>query len=80
MDLFSFSIPYLAEQVTNMLLHFVGKGSPITPLTPAEIVNFTKMLTSEEAEKAKKKAERLEALRNKIKAFARMQRIFCNLR
>ena len=31
-------------------------------------------------EKARAKAERLEALRQKIKAFARMNRIFSNLR
>lgn len=36
----------------------------------------TKALTEEE----KRKAERIEVLRNKVKAVARMQRIFKNLR
>jgi serine/threonine-protein phosphatase 2B catalytic subunit len=36
MDLFGFSIPYLAEQVSNMLLNFIGRGSPISPLTSFE--------------------------------------------
>lgn len=31
-------------------------------------------------EEEKKKAERIEVLRNKIKAVARLQRIFSNLR
>jgi len=36
MDLFSFSIPYLAEQVTNMLLSIVGRGAQIEPLAAAK--------------------------------------------
>ena len=83
MDLFGFSIPYLAEQVSNMLLNFVGRGSPISPLTSYEDQDFhKKMLEGGPAmdEKARAKAERLETLRQKIKAVARMQRIFSNLR
>ena len=64
MDLFNFSIPYLAEQVSNMLLHFVGKGSPMTPLTPKENEDFSKMKDGAMMDdKARAKAERLEALR-----------------
>ena len=67
-----------------MLLSVVGKGSPMTPLSARENADFSKLMTPKEVEnsdeKAKKKAERLEILRNKIKAVARMQRIFNNLR
>ena len=64
-----------------MLLHFIGKGSPITPLTAKENEEFSKMKDAAIMDdKARAKAERLEALRQKIKAVARMQRIFSNLR
>ncbi len=64
MDLFNFSIPYLAEQVSNMLMHFIGKGSPITPLTTKENEDFSKMKDGIVMDdKARAKAERLEALR-----------------
>ena len=73
MDLFNFSIPYLAEQVSNMLLHFVGKGSPISPLTANDIENFSKLKDAALMDdKARAKAERLETLRQKVKAIARM--------
>jgi hypothetical protein len=56
-----------------MLLHFVGKGSPLTPLTSKEQEDFTKL--KEVAmldDKAKAKAERRENLRRKIMAIGRM--------
>ncbi len=80
MDLFSFSIPYLAEQVSNMLISVVGRGnSGISPLTSTEKKGFDQAIKTDE-EIIKKKAEKLEILRNKVKAIARMQRIFSNLR
>ena len=65
-----------------MLLNFVGRGSPISPLTYSEDVDFKKKMQEGVAmdEKARAKAERLETMRQKVKAMARMQRIFANLR
>jgi hypothetical protein len=77
MDLFSFSIPYLAEQVSSMLISVVGKSHTISPLTVSEQTSFQKALDSTIEEK---KTEKIEILRNKVKAIARMQRIFSNLR
>lgn len=82
MDLFSFSIPYLAEQVSSMLVSVIGKSQGgISPLTPTEKTGFVQALKDNEIEEAsKKKMEKMEILRNKVKAIARMQRIFSNLR
>lgn len=49
MDLFGFSIPYLSEQVTNMLFFFAGKSSAVDKLTTSikgveDMGNIKKML------------------------------------
>lgn len=87
MDLFGFSIPYLAEQVTNMLFSIVGKGGALEKLSTtvkgdSHEMDFKKMLKEAAMgdDEQKKKQERKEALRNKIKAVARLHRIFRNLR
>jgi serine/threonine-protein phosphatase 2B catalytic subunit len=74
MDLFSFSIPYLAEQVSGMLVSVVGKSQGgISPLTQSEKTGFVQALKDNEIDEAnKKKIEKLEILRNKVKAIARM--------
>jgi len=40
MDLFTFSVPYLAEQVTGMLFSLVGRGSPNAKLSVNEEKNL----------------------------------------
>jgi hypothetical protein len=86
MDLFGFSIPYLAEQVTTMLFSIVGKSGALDKLAtsmkhPEEKDNIKKMLDAAKlSDEEKVKQERREALRNKIKAVARLHRIFSNLR
>ena len=91
MDLFGFSIPYLAEQVTNMLFSIVGRTGAIEKTdklattakvgAAEDIDNIKKMLDSVKmGDEEKRKQERREALRNKIKAVARLHRIFSNLR
>ena len=74
MDLFSFSIPYLAEQVSSMLVSVIGKSQGgLSPLTASEKTGFVQALKENEMdEAAKKKSEKLEILRNKVKAIARM--------
>jgi hypothetical protein len=53
----------------------------VSPLTASEKTGFVQALKENEVdEAAKKKMEKLEILRNKVKAIARMQRIFSNLR
>lgn len=85
MDLFGFSIPYLAEQVTTMLFSIVGRSGALDKLATAkpveDIDNIKKMLDAAKlSDEEKRKQERREALRNKIKAVARLHRIFSNLR
>jgi hypothetical protein len=47
-----------------MLLNFVGRGSPMTPLTSKEHEDFSKLKDSAALDdKARAKAERLETLR-----------------
>jgi hypothetical protein len=58
MDLFAFSIPYLAEQVTNMLFSLVGRGGALDKLSPkheAKEVDFKKMLDANGVEDEEKK-------------------------
>lgn len=85
MDLFGFSIPYLSEQVTNMLFSIIGRTGALDRLQTTkgadDIGQIKKMLDSATAtDEEKRKQERREALRNKIKAVARLHRIFSNLR
>ena len=79
MDLFSFSIPYLAEQVSGMLYNLVSAKGLMTP-TGVDQFEFKKLVEASALSKEEQKKERLEALRNKIKAVGRMSRIFKNLR
>jgi serine/threonine-protein phosphatase 2B catalytic subunit len=80
MDLFSFSIPYLAEQVSGMLYNLVAAKGLMTPPGGVEQFEFKKLVEPGDLTKEELKKERLEALRNKIKAVGRMSRIFKNLR
>lgn len=86
MDLFSFSIPYLAEQVTNMLFSIVGRNAHFESLSDKAIpdVDLKKLMLADSdtapEDEEKKRSERMEILRNKIKAVGRMSRIFKNLR
>ena len=79
MDLFGFSIPYLAEQVSNMLLSIVGRGAsqsePLAAAKEVEDVDIKKLMLKDASmvkEEEKKKSERIEVMRNKIMAVARM--------
>jgi len=80
MDLFSFSIPYLADQVSGMLYNLVSAKGILTPPGGVDQFEFKKLVDPSSLSKEEQKKERLEALRNKIKAVGRMSRIFKNLR
>eukprot|EP00351_Strombidinopsis_sp_SopsisLIS2011_P000312 CAMPEP_0116877532 /NCGR_PEP_ID=MMETSP0463-20121206/9307_1 /TAXON_ID=181622 /ORGANISM="Strombidinopsis sp, Strain SopsisLIS2011" /LENGTH=105 /DNA_ID=CAMNT_0004524897 /DNA_START=1052 /DNA_END=1369 /DNA_ORIENTATION=+ len=84
-DLFQWSIPFLVDKITEMLTNVATQNKAITPITEKELqeVDFKKLLESQNealnpinADKAKK----LEVLRTKVKAFARMNRIFKQIR
>jgi hypothetical protein len=62
MDLFGFSLPYLAEQVSNMLISIVDKNSGLDGLSPASLEDFNKHMNKLTIEE-EKKADKLEKLR-----------------
>lgn len=80
LDLFSWSIPFLAEKVAEMLFSIVGSNSAYSPTSAKELekIDFTKLMKDYGATAEKK--ERSEILRTKVKTVARLTRIFKNLR
>ena len=79
-DLFTWSIPFLAEKVTEMLFAIVGRNSSYSPMSAKELENidFSKIAKDYNLEDSRR--ERFEILRTKVRAVAKMQRIFKNLR
>jgi serine/threonine-protein phosphatase 2B catalytic subunit len=80
LDLFSWSIPFLGEKVNEMLLSIVGSKANYSPKSTKELehIDFSKLMC--DYSKTTEKKERSEILRTKVKAVARLQRIFKNLR
>lgn len=78
-DLFTWSIPFLAEKVTEMLFSIVGSNIAYSPNSAKELENidFSKLMKDYSVEEKK---ERGEILRTKVKTVARLQRLFKNLR
>jgi serine/threonine-protein phosphatase 2B catalytic subunit len=70
-DLFSWSIPFLAEKVTEMLFSIVGSNSAFSPASAKELENidFSKLMKDSSLEEKK---ERNEILRTKVKTVARL--------
>lgn len=79
-DLFTWSIPFLADKVTEMLFSIVGRNTAYSPASSKELehIDFSKLL--KDYGKEESKSERSEILRTKVKSVARMARIFKNLR
>lgn len=78
MDLFSWSMPFLAEKVTEMLFHIVGHNAAFSPKSAKELdqIDFSKMMIAQPNDKETKR----EILRTKVKTVARMMKLFRNLR
>ena len=79
-DLFKWSIPFLAEKVTEMLFSIVGRNAAYSPANSKELehIDFSKLL--KDYSKEESKSERRDILRAKILSVGRMARIFKNLR
>jgi serine/threonine-protein phosphatase 2B catalytic subunit len=79
-DLFTWSIPFLADKVAEMLFSIVGRNQTYSPASSKELehIDFSKLL--KDYSKVESKSERLEILRTKVKSVARLSRIFKNLR
>jgi serine/threonine-protein phosphatase 2B catalytic subunit len=80
MDVFSWSVPFLAEKVTNMLFNLVKKNQS-DPVTD-DVVDLEKVLkekTPEESIEEEKKKRQI-VMRGKISSVAKMTRMFSTLR
>ncbi len=79
-DLFAWSIPFLADKVTEMLFSIVGRNASYSPASSKELehIDFSKLL--KDYNKEASKAERGEILRAKVRSVARLSKIFKNLR
>ena len=79
-DLFTWSIPFLADKVTEMLFSIVGRNAAYSPVSSKELehIDFSKLL--KDYSKEESKIERLDILRTKVRSVARMSLIFKNLR
>lgn len=70
-DLFSWSIPFLAEKVTEMLFSIVGSNNAYSPMSAKELehIDFSQLMKDYNTEEKK---ERTEILRTKVKTVARL--------
>lgn len=78
-DLFTWSIPFLAEKVSEMLYAIVGSNNAYSPVSAKELerIDFSQLLKDSSKEKGELKKE---ILRTKVKTVARLTRLFKNLR
>lgn len=76
MDVFSWSVPFLAEKVTNMLFNLVKKGSSGGD-DDAGDVDVSKVIKDETVDVKKKKQL---IMKGKVNTVARMSKIYTTLR
>jgi len=76
-DLFTWSMPFLAEKVTEMLFNIIGRNEAFSPKTSKELdeIDFTKLVA-----KGPSQEDKYEVLRTKVKSIARLMKMFKNLR
>ena len=80
MDVFSWSVPFVAEKVTNMLFNLVKKSQ--SDIVTDDVVDLEKVLkekTPEESNEEEKKKRQI-VMRGKISSVAKMTRMFSTLR
>ncbi len=73
MDVFSWSMPFLAEKVTNMLLNIIVRGGDVTD----EEVDLETILKKENIDP---KMKRQLIMKGKINSVARMNRMYNTLK
>ena len=81
-DVLTWSLPFLAEKVTDLLFNIVGRNADYSPKSQKELddVDFKTMLQKSDRSSTETKEARRERLRNKVRSVARMARMFKNLK
>lgn len=74
LDVFSWSVPFLAEKVTNMLFNILKQGGIDAIEDNAEIDKILKRDDLDEKQKRKL------IMKNKVTSIAKMSKMFCTLR
>lgn len=74
MDIFTWSLPFVAEKVTNMLHHMVKKGDDYIDIDEDQMHTLLRQQSLEE--KLKKKL----SIKSKVNSVARISRMFTTLR
>ena len=77
LDVFSWSIPFLSEKVTNMLFHLVKRGATDLPDAPGDDIDVDKILKSDDVDE---KTKRQLIIKGKVSSVAKMSRMFATLR
>ena len=75
MDVFSWSVPFLAEKVTNMLFNLIKRGAGDGP--QEDDIDLDKVLKSEDIDDKKKKQL---VMKGKVSSVAKMSKMFTTLR
>jgi serine/threonine-protein phosphatase 2B catalytic subunit len=74
LDVFSWSVPFLAEKVTNMLFNLIKKG---TGEIGDEEIDLDKMLKNDDIDEKKR---RQLVMKGKVSSVAKMTKMFSTLR
>ncbi len=75
MDVFSWSVPFLAEKVTNMLFNLVKRGAG--DVVGDEEIDLDKVLNNDNIDDKKKKQL---VMKGKVSSVAKMSKMFTTLR
>jgi serine/threonine-protein phosphatase 2B catalytic subunit len=71
-DLFTWSMPFLAEKITDMLFNIVGQDEDYSPKTAREIEQIDFSIIPIDASQEKEESKAANILRNKVRSIARM--------
>ena len=85
MDVFSWSVPFLAEKVTNMLFNLLKKGAGDLGITDDPDIDLDKVLKSaqttvSDSTDGDNKQRKALIMKGKVNSVAKMSKMFTTLR